>query len=120
MNLNSIIVEWAMDNGFGCAYCKHPTSRKACLRITLEHATAYFIKGSLDFLECRKDGKHTNELARELAVLFALCGHIDTLAEAIIAAHREAFGAHVENPLKEELPKNERRKVAFYTANDRN
>jgi hypothetical protein len=98
VNFNGYIIEWAMDRGYRCAYSRHPQSAAVCLRLTLQHATAWFDKGRLQSLDCRRDGRYANEMAREIAVLFALCGQVDVLREVVEAARCELASTNDRAP----------------------
>jgi hypothetical protein len=72
-----LVIEWAGRYGYPCTYDSLTYEGNRCVRVCLTHVTAHMWQGKLVRLLCRDDGLFTGEIARELAVLFALCGYLE-------------------------------------------
>ncbi len=73
---NRIVFLWACRHGYECDICDASGSDGPQLMVQLDHAVGYFDRGRLVRLDTRRDGRFADELAIELANVFALCGYI--------------------------------------------
>ncbi len=72
-----IVFLWAHRNSYDCEFSNTAGALNPSVRVQLNHATAYLRDGRLVRLDTRRDGRFSNELAAELANLFALCGYLE-------------------------------------------
>lgn len=80
---DQMIVRWAVDHGYLCTRDRIEGFEQACVTVLLDHGTAFFQDGCLVRIVCRRDGRFVSEMARELAVVFALCGYVTALDGAL-------------------------------------
>ena len=80
---DQMIVRWAIDHGYPCTWSWMDRLEPPYVTVSLDHAMAFFQDGSLVRVVCRRDGRFVSEMARELAVVFALCGCVAAVADAI-------------------------------------
>ena len=78
-----MIMRWAVDHGYPCTWDRVEGLEQPCVIVLLDHATTFFRDGCLVRIVCRKDGRFVSEMARELAVVFALCGCVAALDDAL-------------------------------------
>ncbi len=82
VSTDRIVVDWALRNGYPCLYRSLESITETVLMVVLDHATAYFLRGQLIKITCRKDGRFVADMADELAAVFAVCAYIDLREEA--------------------------------------
>lgn len=81
-----IITDWAKRNGFAYFQYGFGPGESKSVTVVMNHAVAHFRDGLLERVRYRNDGTVGDELAREMALVFALCG--------FMALHEECAAKH--------------------------
>ena len=79
---DQMIIHWAADRGYPCACAAVTGLEHPCVKVVLQHAAAYIQQGRVVSIEHRNQGRFVAETARELAVVFALCGYVALFQKA--------------------------------------
>lgn len=74
-----LIVSWACERGFTVCYDRAAVDR---LTVRMRHSVVQFDDGEVRKIKYHNQGPGSEEMIRELAVLFALCGYLAIIRES--------------------------------------
>jgi len=81
------IVRWAVDRGLIFTYERNNGLSGTHLKLHIGLLTAFFRRGKLTHLSAAADGRHIDQLMRELTELFGLCaqarGYLDQQSASV-------------------------------------
>ncbi len=79
--MDGMVVRWSIQQRYRCEWGRVPDEADRGVKVVMRHATIYFRDGTLVRIDCRQDGRYPSEMARELAVVFSLCGYLAAVRE---------------------------------------